>query len=269
MNTKILFITLLVICFASCIPSLHPIFTEKNRIVDDRIVGDWISDESTSSGFDISLTIDSNDDTANNTNRLEEEIKNSILKEDGEVRYRFERSNTITYTKGDVGSGKNYSKIKLPLQRLSQPKKKLLDIGYVVAETSEDPYYILTYSQVDKGELVEDIMLINLTKINGNIFMNIHPHEDFRKPSRFETNYIPANTFAKVEFNVGGMYIKQFDSDYIEELIKAKKVRLKHETINDQIVLTASTEDLRSFIEKYGDDEKLYEEAEELIASIN
>jgi len=262
MNTKILFITLLVICFASCIPSLHPIFTEKNRIIDDRIIGEWISDSSFNPGFDFNLKIDSDDDNEQiNQTKLSEELKNSILKNEGEVKYRFERSTTITYTKGGV-NGKNYSKIKLPLQRSSTPKKSLLENGYEINETSQDPYYILTYAEVDEGNLVEDVMLVNLTEINGNIYMDIFPHENFKKPSRFETNFIPAHTFAKVEFKDGSLVIKQFNSEYIEKLIKEKKVRLKHETLNEQIVLTASTEDLRSFIEKYGNDEKLYEDSE-------
>ena len=74
----------------------------------------------------------------------------------------------------------------------------------------------------------------------------------------FQTNLIPAHTFAKVEFQDNQLKIRSFDSDYIEGLIKSRKVRLKHEVVNETIILTASTEDLRSFILKYGDDDKLF-----------
>ena len=261
MKTKILFIALVVICFASCIPSLHPIFTEQNRITDDRIIGDWVSSANTSYEIGHNISIQSDEIEQS---ELNEEIKNSILNNSDEVKYRFERSATITYAKGDIKSGKNYTKITLPLQRESLPHTKLLKKGFEVTDVEHDPNYILTFSEISEGRLIEDVMIVNLTNINGNIYMDFHPHQDFKKPSRFDTNFIPAHTFAKVEFKNNALRIMQFDSDYIEELIKNKRVRLKHEIINDQIILTASTNDLRAFIHKYGNDEKLFLESDEL-----
>ena len=45
---KIVFISLiLMILVNACIPSLHPLYTEEDLILDNRIVGTWVSDEST------------------------------------------------------------------------------------------------------------------------------------------------------------------------------------------------------------------------------
>ncbi len=256
MNTKILFITLLVICFASCIPSLHPIFTEKNRTVDDRIIGDWLSADS--HDFDFDLSIDSDDVVKPNHEKIKSLVKNSMLDNSEEVRYRFERSSTLTYEKTDLRNIKNRSKVTINSQRKSFPKKSLIDAGFQITNSEEDPYYILTYSEIENDELITDIMIVNLTQIGNGLYMDFQNHEQFKKPSRFQTNLIPAHTFAKVEFQDNQLKIRSFDSDYIEGLIKSRKVRLKHEVVNETIILTASTEDLRSFILKYGDDDKLF-----------
>ena len=47
----------------SCIPSLHPIFTEENRITDDRLIGFWV---------------DSEDGMFNKTKRLEALVKSEF-----------------------------------------------------------------------------------------------------------------------------------------------------------------------------------------------
>jgi hypothetical protein len=235
---------------------LHPIFTENNRTVDDRIIGDWASSDS--NDFDFDLNIDSDEALDPEPKKIKELVKNSILDNSEEVRYRFERSSTLTYEKIDLDNEKNKSKVTITSQRKSFPKKSLLDAGYTITNSEEDPYYILTYSEIKKDELVTDVMVVNLTKIGNGLYMDFQNHEDFKKPSRFQTNLIPAHTFAKVEFKDNQLKIRSFDSDYIEDLIKSRKVRLKHEIVKEAIILTASTEDLRSFILKYGDDDKLY-----------
>ena len=46
-NKRIVFIIyILVILVNACIPSLHPLYTEKDLVLDNRIVGTWVSEES-------------------------------------------------------------------------------------------------------------------------------------------------------------------------------------------------------------------------------
>jgi hypothetical protein len=83
---------------------------------------------------------------------------------------------------------------------------------------------------------------------------------------RFAVNFMRGHTFAKVEFENGNMTIHPLDGQYIEKLIKKKRIRLKHEVVEDNdIILTASTEELRAFVAKYVDDKSLYTDSEELL----
>jgi len=80
-------------------------------------------------------------------------------------------------------------------------------------------------------------------------------------------NYIAGHTFAKVNFEEGKLNLEMFDGEFVENLIKSRKVRLRHEKIgiDGDIVLTASTKELRSFIGKYGDNPDLFDDAEVLV----
>jgi len=147
----------------------------------------------------------------------------------------------------------------------------------IIIEYKEElPYYILSYYPNASADQATT-MKVELTKIGGNIYMDMFPIND-KITGRFSTNFIEAHTFAKVEFNEEKLLFHSFDTVRIEDLLKSKKVRLKHEIItkakNDQnkivyeesVVLTAPTKELRAFIEKYGTEEDLFDDAEELTA---
>ncbi|MBN2349663.1 MAG: hypothetical protein JXJ22_12525 [Bacteroidales bacterium] len=58
MKTKSLLITVfaIIILISSCIPSLHPLYTKKDLILDNSIVGNWISGESDSDQSNWNIT---------------------------------------------------------------------------------------------------------------------------------------------------------------------------------------------------------------------
>lgn len=255
---KKLSLLLLVVFITSCIPSLHPIFNDSTRIVDDRIVGVWGNDNS--SKVDVNIAVDG-DNSQEFNDLIKDKIFKKVLREDQRSEWQFERAINVTY---ELNNGTSKSKVDLSSQRRSHPRQKLLDKGYEITSEQELPYYILTYSSVEEGELLEDVMVVHLTEIGGTLYMDFAPYQELLKPSRFVTNFIPAHTFAKLNFENGNLLIQSFDSDYLEKLIEKKRIRLKHEKVDDTIVLTASTDDLRAFIEKYGSDEELFVEADVL-----
>ncbi len=70
---------------------------------------------------------------------------------------------------------------------------------------------------------------------------------------------MPVHTFAKVEIENDEIKIYRFDQEWLDDLFKQRKVRIKHEETSDgQIILTAPTSDLQKFFEKYANDEKAY-----------
>ena len=260
-NTKLILIIPLVF-LASCIPSLHPIFNAENRITDDRIIGNWVNSSEDLKLEDVSFT--TNDDTRIDINSLELQVKDDSFVIESLGYWQFGRAANIDYKRvDDNGSSIN---INLENQMSNQPDYSLLEKGFVVDKIEELPYYILNYKDLSNEDSEVSQMVVNLTKIEGETYMDFAPQPDIKDANRFSTNIIPAHTFAKVEFVENQLVIKTFDAGFIEELIRKKRVRLKHELIDDTIVLTASMEELRAFIAKYGKDEELYYDDEILVA---
>ncbi len=272
-KTTLFFTVFAFFLVTSCIPSLHSIVSEENRVTDDRLVGDWKMEEDVYvSNFEFSVESDDEEDRQEGIKMMKElggEMKGLFGNKKNYSLWRFERAAIITA---------------VDKEKLASPKghgtevifrgwaTSLVPKEWTIIERKELPYYILTYKK-PKGK--KELMKVELTKISGAIYMDIHPMGNPNE-SRFGINQINAHTFAKVEMKDGKLLIHSFNNLQIEDLLKTKKIRLKHEIIpsvkynngnvdtEDNLVLTASTEELRAFITKYSDNENLFDEAEEL-----
>jgi hypothetical protein len=70
---------------------------------------------------------------------------------------------------------------------------------------------------------------------------------------------IPGHNFYKLAFKGEKIYVYPFNNDYLEELFKQRKIRIKHEKVDSSLtVLTAATQELQDFFKKYGNDPKLF-----------
>ncbi len=77
---------------------------------------------------------------------------------------------------------------------------------------------------------------------------------------------IAAHSFARIDFKDNAMTLRMFDYEFVENLFKQQKIRLKHETLTDgTIVLTAPTEDLQKFVVKYANDPAAFGEELKLV----
>jgi len=141
--------------------------------------------------------------------------------------------------------------------------------GYVVKSIKDElPYYILTYTRKEFGELDTVRMMTHLTEINDVLYANFYPfNTEHLNYGTFSANIVKAHSFAKLEFSNDGLSIYFFDTEMLEDLINNRQIRLKHEKIgvDDDVVITASTRELRSFLEKYGHRDDLYDDPEKLV----
>jgi hypothetical protein len=114
-------------------------------------------------------------------------------------------------------------------------------------------------------------MVAALIKTGNNIYMDIYPatmydgrqKEDHTDAYNFSYDYVGGFTLAKVEMNGNSaMKLKFINGNFIKEQVTAGKMRLKHESndLFNTFIITASTNELQQFIEKYGNDERIYSE---------
>ena len=231
-NTTLFIVVSVFFLVSSCLPSLHPIVSEENRVIDDRVIGEWQD------------------------------------KEDESI-WKFERASNFLIGAKEIPIDDDWlpmdiegtsSFAKETIKQLTDYKESDL----IIKKEEVLPYYILTHQE--KGVASTKVILkVTLTEIGGNLFMDIAPFDSGLLTFRFSSNYLKGHTFAKVDFNGGKVIITSFNSMYIEELIEQQAIQLKHEIVEGEMVLTASTTELRAFINQYGQNPKLYEDSEELI----
>ena len=204
MKLSIILLVLTVGCF-SCATTLHPIVTEENIIVDNRLYGNWKTDTTTV--------------------MIENYLKSSL--------------NTSSYP-GETDELLNPKTAKE--KRLSAFASKLYTISY----WNKGYNYVLT------GQL---------TKINGQLYMDLEA-EDIKSEEDVHGsyNYKKAHLIAKLDVVNNSLKFQFMDGQKIKDLVLSGRVKLKHEyeKLFDTFVITASTRDLRLFLEKYGKDQSLY-----------
>ena len=265
------------------LPSLHPIYTEDTRTTDDRILGTWVlernvgeeyylqdsmREEYKNVGFNFP-PVDSNFQKAMETlpkDQREEYIFGYIseVSNFNKSIWTFERAADITFDLNIPGSVNDVT-ISMELGAESFVPK-----GSRVIKKHEFPYYLLTYKEIQYRDTLTTRMLTNMTKIGGDIYLDFVTFQTKSKKALlaeknvFAKSNITTHSFAKMTFEDGNLNLQMFDAFFIEELIKNRKVRLRHEQVgkNEDIILTASTTELRSFIEKYGDEPDLYDDPE-------
>jgi hypothetical protein len=66
----------------------------------------------------------------------------------------------------------------------------------------------------------------------------------------------------KVKLNGNKLDLIQFDLDKLNKLFKSNLIRLRNENVDGTILITAQPKELQKFLDKYSDDESVFEDAE-------
>lgn len=112
--------------------------------------------------------------------------------------------------------------------------------------------------------------LAHLFELEGNLFLDFRPlASDGSTVELFEMHLLPSHSVAKVaKLTDDVVEIIWFNEKWLNRLFSQNRIKISHEVIveensgNDEdrtYVLTASTEELRKFLVKYGNDESAFE----------
>jgi hypothetical protein len=249
MKTQLIFAFAICIFLGSCIPtSIHPFYTEETLITADEIVGSWKEEE-------ISLELDV-----------------STITIDG-VEYKSEKNNKVTlfeewnFTKSDK-KGNYHLEIISPDQDIIQ--------AYMEHFEADDPSSVkLISDQLSKKKDYKSQTLhldVHTFKIDKQVYLNFYPDQSEMNGTDgfYEYHLLPVHSFAKLINKDGQMELKFLNRNKFSKLIENQMIKIKHEKTDDHIILTASTRNLQKFIEKYGEDDSLFDkEGKILIPLIN
>jgi hypothetical protein len=94
--------------------------------------------------------------------------------------------------------------------------------------------------------------MAHLTKIDGFLFLDLYPDvADFPGGDLYRTHFIPAHTFMIVMEIKPKLKAAFMDLDWLKSFLSKNPAALGHELVDGKVVVTASTEELRSFLGRH------------------
>jgi len=125
-----------------------------------------------------------------------------------------------------------------------------------------DNFYKMTYTD-DKGK--KGSFDAGLGKINNIMFLNIFPQEPkLKQNDYYKFHILRAHSFIRIEQIEPTLVMRVMNPDKTKEILKNDPNLIKHEIVQDRIVLTASTKELQKFMKAHANDEGLFGEPGEL-----
>jgi len=117
-------------------------------------------------------------------------------------------------------------------------------------EKSGDKTYVLTFPST-KFEL-------HLMRLGESLFVDIYPTQDEEEAAR-------KHTFLRIERDGDALHTWYLDREWLRRKTESGEANIEHESEDDIITLTASTNELRAFFLKYAEDEEAFSDLSTLV----
>lgn len=117
-------------------------------------------------------------------------------------------------------------------------------------------YRVVIIEDGDKKDFVGHI-----AEIGDDFFLDLYPNvRDY--DATLYSNLMPVHTFIKLKFLNDQLYLTSFDLEKLKNLFESNLIRLRHEYVDGSILITAQPNEIQKFIDRYSDDESVFEETE-------
>jgi hypothetical protein len=108
------------------------------------------------------------------------------------------------------------------------------------------------------------LFIAHLFQLGNDMYLDFYPKNSKKDNSLEDLHLVPSHSLARVEIKDGRIFIGWYNQEWLLGLFNHNKIRLAHERTpydiddknpdHEQVLLTASTEELQKFILKYGND---------------
>jgi hypothetical protein len=266
----------LIFLMSSCVYSLFPIYTEDTLVYLPELIGTWKMGEDPDDYIIISngIVVDGSISVTKLDNPLSN-AESSVKITANDFKVTFDGSEYLVI-EGDTIRDKafieNYYKQVMDSaltqagEELAESLKglgdKLNDLGNSVKpktfKSGNKSYLMKVF---EDGEPTNYEM--HLVKIGDDLFMDLSATDDNYTDKVFGSMvWFPVHTFMKVKLNGNKLDLIQFDLDKLNKLFKSNLIRLRNENVDGTILITAQPKELQKFLDKYSDDESVFEDGE-------
>jgi hypothetical protein len=136
----------------------------------------------------------------------------------------------------------------------SEPNETSKTVLWRFDKGTGDKMYSLIYVD-EKGKAGRfDVAMVKIGE--GDIrFLDVYPKDlDDEMNSFYKGHWIPAHTIVMVTDMDEKLQVKLMDPDKVKKLLEKEPNALKHETVEDAVLITAGTDELLNFIKRHLDD---------------
>ena len=241
----------------SCmVSSLHPMYTNKDRVYKEELCGKWNDEEGAI--FEITTVIDSSESVLFRDYTLSSEadpekvqsLYQHLTTSIDSAKHISKKRNKITIDASNIGnkqSNQETEQIKLDM------KKKLSNFFEKELNHPKNQYY--TIKIIEKADT--SYFDGRLSKLENYYFLDVIPNEDAFEKKLNSINLIglvaPMHGFFKIQFKDDQVIASAIESDEFEKLIKEKKIRIEHISRRDRIIITDKTSNIQKFLIKFAD----------------
>jgi len=137
------------------------------------------------------------------------------------------------------------------------------DVGTLSPTLQRNVSKIYMYEEKDEQGRIKSTHFAFMVKLGKYYYMDYYPvavNENGPANEFFAAHYVPMHSIYRIKFTSNHSFdVQQLDAGYLENLIKNKKIRIRHEVTEDgNYVITAPTEELQKYIVKYSDIPEAY-----------
>ena len=125
--------------------------------------------------------------------------------------------------------------------------------------------YMILFENLQDVSADTTILLGMVSKWSDNYFLDLSVMFRSLRNAGAEESFIdghfqPVHSISKIKIEGGKLAIEFFEDAWIKGLIDNNRVRIKHEKVDGDVLVTASTSELQKFVAKYGDDDDAFDD---------
>lgn len=286
----------LAILLNSCVYSLFPIYTEETLVFIPELLGRWqltgekddyieftplsgdeiIETESDGKGNELISKEYTDSITMNGmTIRFNTDegmmIDGKMVYDRDSIRMQYEKiakgvgpiAQTEDSDSALKGEGKTLEALGKSLDALGETIDGVTKVGGKATSFEGSMYesYDESYRITVMDEGKKTVYIGHVAKIGTDHFLDIYPLAEY-SDGGFGSNMMPVHTFLKLNFKDDQLDLTPFDLEKLNRLFESNLIRLRHENVDGTVLITAQPEEIQKFIDRYSDDESVFEDAD-------
>ncbi|HEY6951706.1 MAG TPA: hypothetical protein VI758_04825 [Bacteroidota bacterium] len=118
----------------------------------------------------------------------------------------------------------------------------------------EKSYKVVLLEMIGNKKVTREAYTVELGQIGDFWFIDSYPP----KKSGGDHHTLSAHILSRIWIAKDTLRMASLESDWLKEMLDANKLSIPHVRRDDDIILTATTQELRDFVLRYADDERAF-----------